>query len=278
MMGVLTISRELGSGGDGIGKVVAQELGWSLLDNDGFAEAAQSYGYVRAELEQVDERKPGLIDRFFRDRQLVYLDIMRAIVYESALKNDFVILGRGAHILLEGIEGVFRTRILAPEDYRRRTLVKNEGVTPSMAEQFIHHNDHERMAYTRHFFDVRWGEPSHFDLMLNTGLFHEDMATRLLVNIMKEEKFLCLQPSESQKLRNLAFGQKIKATIMTDERIDASGIVVECPEPGRLLLHGRVNSDEEKELAESIARGYAGVRELQSELVVMPPIEGWYPV
>ena len=54
------------------------------MDNDGFADAAQSYGYVRDELEQVDERKPGLIDRFFRDRQLVYLDIMRAIVYESA--------------------------------------------------------------------------------------------------------------------------------------------------------------------------------------------------
>ena len=129
-MGILTISRELGSGGDAIGKKVAQELGWTLLDNDGFAAAAQSYGYVRAELEQVDERKPGLIDRFFRDRQLVYLDIMRAIVYESALKNDFVILGRGSHILLEGIEGVFRARIVAPREYRQRTLVKQRGDYP----------------------------------------------------------------------------------------------------------------------------------------------------
>ena len=277
-MGVLTISRELGSGGDAIGKKVAQELGWALLDNDGFADAAQSYGYVRAELEQVDERKPGLIDRFFRDRQLVYLDIMRAIVYESALKNNFVILGRGSHILLEGIEGVFRARIVASRDYRQRTLVKNEGITPSMAEQFIRHNDDERMAYTRHFFDVRWGEPSHFDIILNTGLFSEDMSVCLLVNILKSEKFPQSEPSESQKLQNLAFAQKIKATIMTDERIDASGIVVECLGPGELFLHGRVNSDEEKELAESIAREYDGVVELSSELVVMPPIEGWYPV
>ena len=65
---------------------------------------------------------------------------------------------------------------------------------------------------------------------------------------------------------------------MTDERIDASGVVVECLGPGQLFLHGRVNSDEEKELAESIARGYSGVVELSSELIVMPPIEGWYPV
>ena len=277
-MGVLTISRELGSGGDAIGKKVAEELGWSLLDNDGFADAAQSYGYVRDELEQVDERKPGLVDRFFRDRQLVYLDIMRAIVYESALKNNFVILGRGSHILLEGIEGVFRARIVAPRDYRQRTLVKNEGITPSMAEQFIRHNDDERMAYTRHFFDVRWGDPSHFDLILNAGLFSEEISIRVLVNILKSEKISQSEPLESQKLQNLAFAQKIKATIMTDDRIDASGIVVDCLGPGELFLHGRVNSDEEKELAESIAREYDEVTELNSELVVMPPIEGWYPV
>ncbi len=277
-MGILTISRELGSGGDAIGRKVAEELDWSLLDGDGFAEAAQSYGYVRAELEQVDERKPGLVDRFFRDRQLVYLDIMRAIVYESALKNNFVILGRGSNILLQGIEGVFRARIMAPEEYRRRALVRNESITPAMAEQFIRHNDHERMAYTRHFFDVRWGDASHFDLVLNTGLFGEDMAMRLLAGALRDEKFSRGQPSDSQKLRNLAFAQKIKATIMTDERIDASGVVVDCPEPGKLFLHGRVNSDEEKELAESIAGEYAGVVELRSELVVMPPIEGWYPV
>ncbi len=277
-MGILTISRELGSGGDVIGKRVAEELGWSLLDNDGFADAAQSYGYVRAELEQVDERKPGLIDRFFRDRQLVYLDIMRAIVYESALKSNFVILGRGSHILLQGIEGVFRVRIVAPQDYRKRAIMRNEGIASALAEQFIQHNDHQRMAYTRHFFDVRWGDPSYFDVILNTGLFDEDMVVRLLVKALKNEDFSQLQPSRSQKLQNLAFAQKIKATIMTDERIDASGVVVDCLQPGKLLLHGRVNSDEEKELAESIAEGYAGVVELQSELVVMPPIEGWYPV
>ena len=41
-MGILTISRELGSGGDAIGKKVAQELGWTLLDNDGFGGEADT--------------------------------------------------------------------------------------------------------------------------------------------------------------------------------------------------------------------------------------------
>ena len=65
---------------------------------------------------------------------------------------------------------------------------------------------------------------------------------------------------------------------MTDDRIDASGISVECPAAGRMLLRGRVNSDDEKDLSESIANSFEGVESLESELVVMPPIEGWYPV
>ena len=127
-MAVLTVSREIGSGGDAIAKKVAEKCGWDLLDNEGFAAAAQTYGYVRAELEKVDERGPGLIERFFRDRQLVYLDIMRAIVFESAIKNNIVILGRGSGILLKGIPGVFRVRFIASDKVRQRRLVDQEGI------------------------------------------------------------------------------------------------------------------------------------------------------
>jgi osmotically-inducible protein OsmY len=65
---------------------------------------------------------------------------------------------------------------------------------------------------------------------------------------------------------------------MTDDRVDASGISVECLDDGKLILRGRVNSEDEKELSESIVNSFEGVESLDSELVVMPPIEGWYPV
>lgn len=277
-MGVLTLSRELGSGGDAIGKKVARELNWTLLDINGFAEAARSYGYVRDELERVDERSPSLMDRFFRDRQLVYLDIMRAIVYECAIKDNYVILGRGGNSLLAGIPGVMRVRIVAPDNIRQHRLVANEGISGVMAEEFLRHNDQERESYTRYFFDVRWGDPGNFDLVLNTGFYDEDTAVRMIVKFMKGENFSTFSPSSSTILRNLSFAQKVKAALMTDDRIDASGIAVECPGAGNLILRGRVNSEDEKELSESIANSFEGVESLDSELVVMPPIEGWYPV
>jgi cytidylate kinase len=277
-MGVLTVSRELGSGGDAIGKKVAEELGWSLLDNETFASAANSYGYVRAEVDRLDERSPGLIDRFFRDRQLVYLDIIRAIVYECALKDNYVILGRGGHALLEGIPGVFRCRIIAPNEIRKTRLIQNEGISPAMAEEFLLHNDRERMSYTQYFFDSKWGEPGKFDVVFNTGFFDADEVVSMLISLMRREQIAKYTPSSSPHLINLSFAQKVKAALMTDDRIDASGISVDCSGPGCLYLHGRVNSEDEKELAENISSSFEGVESIESDLVVMPPIEGWYPV
>ncbi len=147
-----------------------------------------------------------------------------------------------------------------------------------MAEEFLHHNDRERISYTRYFFDSEWGDPGGFDLVLNTGLFDEDEVVRMLVKIMRREEFSKDTPAASVSLKNLSFAQKVKAKLMTDDRIDASGISVDCSTYGQLSLHGRVNSEDEKELAEGISRSFPEVESVESDLVVMPPIEGWYPV
>ena len=43
-MGILTVSRQLGSGGDVIAKLVAQSLNWNLLDHSAFGKAAEEFG------------------------------------------------------------------------------------------------------------------------------------------------------------------------------------------------------------------------------------------
>lgn len=122
------------------------------------------------------------------------------------------------------------------------------------------------------------GDPGDFDLIINTWFFEEEATVNILVGLVKLEKFIRNSPSSSKELQNLSFSQKIKAALMTDDRIDATGISVNYSDGGQLALHGRVNSEDEKELAESISCAIEGVELVNCELVVMPPIEGWYPV
>tara|TARA_B110000014_G_scaffold245181_1_gene216952 strand:- start:102 stop:935 length:834 start_codon:yes stop_codon:yes gene_type:complete len=277
-MGILTVSRQLGSGGDIIAKLVAQSLGWNLLDNEAFAKSAEEFGYVREELEHVDERKPGLIERFFRDSQLLYHDIVRAIMFEYAIKGNCVLLGRGSNIILSDIPGVLKVRIIAPIDVRASRLVENEEITKSMAEKFIEHNDQERTSYSRHFFNAEWGDAVNFDLVINTKNVSFEDAKESILELLKEDRSFAIDPSSLSILKDMSYSQKIKAKLMADDRVDATGITVSLDKNNKLTVSGRVNSEEEKETINELCKKLHPEEEFENEILIVPPIEGWYPV
>tara|TARA_A100001037_G_C15148351_1_gene637588 strand:- start:4 stop:837 length:834 start_codon:yes stop_codon:yes gene_type:complete len=277
-MGIVTISRQLGSGGDIIARLVAQSLNWDLLDNAAFSKAAEEFGYVREELEHIDERKPGLVERFFRDSQLVYHDVVRAIMFEYAIKGNCVLLGRGSNIILSDIAGVLKVRVIAPVDVRASRLVENEEITKNMAEKFIEHNDQERISYSRHFFNAEWGEAVNYDLVINTQKITFEEAKESILELLKEDKGFQIDSSSLNKLKDLSYSQKIKARLMADDRLDATGINVSLGENNKLLISGRVNSEEEKEVVNELCREFHSGSDFENEILIVPPIEGWYPV
>ena len=57
---MVTISRQAGAGGDEIARLLAEELGWKLLDNGVVERLLEEKGFSRAETETFEEREPGL--------------------------------------------------------------------------------------------------------------------------------------------------------------------------------------------------------------------------
>ncbi|MFQ5895695.1 MAG: cytidylate kinase family protein [Nitrospinota bacterium] len=277
-MAVLSVSRELGSGGDAVAERLARELGYTLLNHEEFSQAAERYGLLKGELEKVDERRPGFIDRFFRERQAVYLDLVQAIVYEYALRDRVVILGRGGNFLLRGVRGVLRVRFVASLESRKSRLMAEQGVAAALAEQYIAQDDQERSGYVKYLFKQPWGDPHGADLVINTSRVGEDQVVAFVKETLAHPAFAGASPAEDPTLQRKAFANGIKAELITHERLDASGISVHVAEMGKVFLRGRVNSEEEKEFAVQLVRQRAGVSEVVDELVIMPPIEGWYPV
>ncbi len=62
-MAIITISRLYGSGGSEVAAHVAQELGWSLLDNGVIDQVAARLGITRAQVAAREERVPSLVQR-----------------------------------------------------------------------------------------------------------------------------------------------------------------------------------------------------------------------
>ena len=79
-------------------------------------------------------------------------------------------------------------------------------------------------------------------------------------------------------LKDLSYSQKIKAKLMADDRIDATGIIVSLGINNKLLVSGRVNSEEEKETINELCKELHPEGDFDNEILIVPPIEGWYPV
>src|SRR2546427_12278639 len=63
---VITVTRQYGSGGSDIARLVAERLGWELVDNQFVEEVARRAGVPPAEVAQREERAPGLLERLAR--------------------------------------------------------------------------------------------------------------------------------------------------------------------------------------------------------------------
>ncbi|RMF86262.1 MAG: cytidylate kinase-like family protein, partial [Nitrospinota bacterium] len=136
-MAIVTIARQLGSGGYVIAEEVARRLGYRLIGSDQLIDAAEEYGYVKPELEEVHEKRPNLITRFFTMRHKAYLDMIQTIIYDFASQGNVVIMGRAATILLRDVPSALRVHIYCPFEVRVERLMRDEGLTREIAEQLV---------------------------------------------------------------------------------------------------------------------------------------------
>ncbi len=114
-MAVITLSRQVGSGGDLIAETVARELGYKLVDKQEIHDAVATFAAdFSKELSVLDsESRPGFFDRLFSHRS-VYGDLIASIIFDYASKDNVVIKGRGGQYLFEPSEITLHIRIIAP--------------------------------------------------------------------------------------------------------------------------------------------------------------------
>ncbi|MBI4628288.1 MAG: cytidylate kinase-like family protein, partial [Candidatus Rokubacteria bacterium] len=131
-MSIVAISETLGSLGTEIGRRVAAARGFELADREIIAKAAERFHEGIGELTHVTEERPTLWERF-TDTQRRYMTYVEAILLELAARDNVVLVGRAATLLLRGVGHAMRVRVSAPEDVRAARLQHEQGLTPEAA-------------------------------------------------------------------------------------------------------------------------------------------------
>jgi cytidylate kinase len=273
-MAIITIARQIGSLGNEIAADVAQRLDYTLVDQARLQEAAEAYGMLKSELEEVHERRPTLVTRYLTMRHRAYLDMIQTIIYECARADDVVILGRGATVLLNDVPSALHVNMFAPFERRVEVVMAHEGITRPLAEHLVRESDQDRAGYMRYLFDCDWMDPLLYDIMINTDVITREHACELIVQAAHAKELLDAHDQSLMILDNHILVRRAEEALLKAKQVNPRHISASVTTPGVVKLMGIVNSEKEKIAAESVVRAVPGVSDVDNELyVTIAPID-----
>jgi cytidylate kinase len=273
-MAIITIARQMGSLGSESAANVAQRLDYTLVDQTKLQRAAEDYGMLKSELEEVHERRPTLVTRYLTMRHRAYLDMMQTIIYQYARADDVVILARGATVLLSDVPSALHVNVFAPYERRVEVVMAREGITRPIAEQVVRESDQDRAGYMRYLFDQDWMDPLLYDVMINTQVTTREHACDLIVQAAHAKELLDAHEQSLVILGNHILVRRAEEALLKAKQVNPRHISASVTTPGVVKLMGIVNSEKEKLAAESVVREVPGVSDVDNELyVTIAPID-----
>jgi cytidylate kinase len=207
-MVLVSVSREEGSWGGDIARDLAKRLGYRLLDRKALLEEAEAFGGINPTAPELDEKRPGFWERLDKERRR-YSVLLRRVVYEIALQDNVVFLGRGTGMLLNEVEHALRVLVICPIPVRiARVMERGAGGVPGplsreQAEEIVRRADRNRAGYVRYLFQTDWLDPQHHSIVLNTDVIDVSAATDLLAEMIASGAY-DPTPTSRQRLERLA--------------------------------------------------------------------------
>ncbi len=266
-MAIITVSREMGSGGIPIVQKAAETLGYRLIDGEMIETIAPEYGLSREILTQIDEKPPAFIEHL--DRQIeLGMGRIQLIVLEQALQGDVIIYGRGGQDLLAGIDNVLRVRVIAPFELRVERWAEREWIDPDLAYTLVRKNDQQRAGFIKYYYDRNWSNPIDYDLVINTAKLSEETAIRQIVTGVRDENLLQMKSKSKERLRDLIIQKKIQITRLADDRIEDLTFQISV-DKGHVTMEGHVYSEAERLAAIDDAKATEGVSGVTANLKVV---------
>ena len=198
---IVTITRQYGSGGHEIGKLLAEKLGVAFYDKELISLAAKESGMSPEVFAQADEKmgnsllyalSTGLYnygngfsamgDLPMNDRLYI---LQHKIIKEKAEKEDFVVVGRCADYILRECDRVVRVFIYADLEVRVKRAVARQDIAPSRARQAVTKADKNRANYYSFYSGQKWGATENYDLCLNTTGLSVEQAAEILAEYLR---------------------------------------------------------------------------------------------
>jgi cytidylate kinase len=205
---VVCISGADGAEADEVARIVAEELGFRLVDEALVAQAATAAGVgvdVVADVESRTSFLKRLLEELGSTGGAASLAVgggfvpppedvpsshevrvlIRAAIEETAASGEAVIVAHAASIALADREDALRVLVTAPAGVRSGRLAEARELSQEKANAELKAADARRAGYLRAFYGVSAESPAQYDLVLNTQRLTPADAAALIVQAAK---------------------------------------------------------------------------------------------
>ena len=197
---IITISRQFGSGGRTVGRMVAEKLGIPFYDKELVEQVALESGFAPKFVEEHGEHSPGksLFSYAFAPQGVPGVmnglstadflwNIQCGVILQLADQGPCVIVGRNADYILKDREDVLHIFIHADMDYRSDRIVRLYGESEKSPEARLKEKDKRRSVNYQHYTGRTWGNAENYDLCINTAVIGVENAAELILTLLNKE-------------------------------------------------------------------------------------------
>ncbi|MGI9140989.1 MAG: AAA family ATPase [Gemmatimonadaceae bacterium] len=204
-MAIITVSRMYGSGGSEVAQLVAESLGWTLLDNAVVDAVAERIGATTAEVASREERVPSMVERLASamalsshewltpmadaklppsDERLV--EVTTRVVEEAVARGPLVVVGRGAQSMLAARSDTLHVFCYAPRPALIARAVAREKISAEEAAKLVDATNKHREDWVRKHWSRSWRAHENYHMSLDTEWLGIRATADMVVQVARE--------------------------------------------------------------------------------------------
>jgi cytidylate kinase len=204
-MAVITIARHFGAGGKTLGNIVAQKLGYTLVDEeivervaleanvspDWVDSVAQETGtsWIHRLMSKIGplrrdyvatamEEKPGYIDGN------LYIHLLHKVIPQIARQGNVIILGRGGQYILAEHPDTFHFLMIADLEHRIRFMMEHYNLNRKQALIVVEKQGARRLNLYRYFGKTDYDQAELYHMVFNMNRVRMEEAAACVCQLV----------------------------------------------------------------------------------------------
>ena len=196
---LITISREFGSGGRTIGRMVAEKLGIPFYDKELVDHVALESGFAPQYIEEHGEHSPSksIFSYAFAHQSVPGImnglstadflwNVQCGVILQLAEKEPCVIVGRNADYILKDREDCLHVFIHADKEFRADRIVRLYGESEKRPMERLNEKDKRRSVNYRHYTGRTWGDAQNYDICLDSSKLGIEKCVEIILSLMQD--------------------------------------------------------------------------------------------